>query len=177
MTAGDASMCRQETHLDCVDHWVPRLKRGMTPKNVVACRHQRASGASRIGQHGETQALGNWPRPPAGDAGDPHLRIDEKLLRAQDLLVERDRGAPDLLRRRNDVEHIVHARGPRNSMRIERTTKAKPGVSLRGVLEQRAVAGAEQPQWLVRPRSMKRSSWRDRRCRRNPCPRSTRAPS
>ena len=39
------------------------------------------------------------------------MRLDEKLVRAPDLLVERDRSALDLLRRRDDVEQVVHARG------------------------------------------------------------------
>jgi hypothetical protein len=49
--------------------------------------------------------------PARADKGNPHPRLDQELVAAQNALLQRDRGALDLLVAGDDVEHIVHARG------------------------------------------------------------------
>src|SRR5262245_49161871 len=76
----------------------------------------RASGSAAAHSvlpalHGRAQRLGDRSRPPAANEGDPHVRFDQKLVRPQDLLLQRDRGALHLLRRGHHLEHVVHARG------------------------------------------------------------------
>src|SRR5258708_35100698 len=92
------------------DYWVPRLKRGMAPENVMGERDGRPTphpsrtlgGAVCIREHGKAQRLGDGPGAAGGDARDPHLRLDQKLISSENLLVQRDRGALDLLRGGDD---------------------------------------------------------------------------
>src|SRR5262249_45202288 len=113
----------------------------------------RASGSAAThsvlpGLHGHAQRLGDGPRPPATNEGDPHVRFDQKLVRSQDLLLERDRGALHLLRRGYDLQHVVHARGL-EELDLHRAYHEGKTRRLRArFFEQRAMTGAEKAQMI-----------------------------
>src|SRR5262252_8690840 len=61
-----------------------------------------------ISCHGDAQRFRDWPGASTGDEGDLHMRHDDQLFAAHDLLIERDGCAFDLFRCGDDVEYIVH---------------------------------------------------------------------
>src|SRR6201982_3567863 len=47
----------------------------------------------------------------AANEGDAHARFDQKLVRSQDALLQRDRGALHLLRRGHHLNDVITSRG------------------------------------------------------------------
>ena len=74
------------------------------------------------------------------------MRLEQHLLAAPALLHQRDRGALHLFGLGEISSTSSMRAGLRNSIVIERTTKAKPGASCPVCLEQRAMVGADQAQ-------------------------------
>ena len=61
-----------------------------------------------VSTHGDTQRLGDRPRPAAGDESHLHMCFYQQALAAHDLLMEGDGGALHFLWHGDDVEHVVH---------------------------------------------------------------------
>src|SRR5262249_23436720 len=104
---------------DCINE---RLPHGdgqpmRAPRGRDSCRtHGRSSGRSvaktlLIGPHGSTQRLWNRPRAPVANERDPQMRLDQKFIPSQDLLLQRDRRALDVLRPSHHHQDVVHACG------------------------------------------------------------------
>src|SRR5207244_6182441 len=80
--------------------------------------------------------------------GDAHARLDQKLVRSQDALLQRDRGALYLLRRSHHLEHVIHARRL-EELDLHRAHYEGETRRLGACLfEQRAMSGADEAQMI-----------------------------
>src|SRR5581483_6850117 len=109
-------------------------------------RRRRTATRLLVRRHRNAQRLGDRPRPAAGDEGDLDMRLDDQVMAAHHLLVQHYGSALHLLRRGDDVEHVVHVR---RLVEVDVHVAHHEGEARRfgrGLLEQRAVVGADQAQ-------------------------------
>ena len=102
-----------------------------------------------VRRHRQPQRFGNWPSAATGHkAGAPaHAPRDRHgFARAHYPLMQRDRGAFDFLRPGDDFQHVVHARRLEELDGHGAHHEGEARRLLLGLLEQRALIGAEQAQ-------------------------------
>jgi hypothetical protein len=80
-----------------------------------------------------------------------YTRLDQHVVAAHDTLVERDRSAAHLLRRRAHLEHVLNARGLEELDLHRAHHEGKARRLLLGLLEQCALVGTEKPQVVGAP--------------------------
>jgi hypothetical protein len=75
----------------------------------------RGDSGSRllVGAHGDAQRIRNRPRPASADKGNAHAGLDQNLVTPHHALMQVDRSAFHHLWLGDDLEHVVHARGPK----------------------------------------------------------------
>ena len=96
--------------------------------------------------HRHAQRLRDRPGAAAGDEGDFHIGFQQQDRAAPDLLMQCDRGAAHLERPGDDIEQIVHMRGPQEFELHRPHHESEAGRFGLGFGEQRALVGTEQPQ-------------------------------